>query len=238
MWLPTFGSANAFQKQASHLSQFDRINYFAPWIPSAPDLRLQPADGTYFVYGDTNPRTVRVVYDYAHNITFYEQGCCSTREFVAAYASPPPDAVANHDLATLVTFRGIHLAMSPGDVQRVYGPARLKPIPQRPGVLVLAYTAPCQFRNFFFINDRLVLIQFAAGCLKVEGMRLRSVANLDRQADGKHHCCTGLVLRRLCTTRLCATHHAPGEGGLVLSGLGHGDLVLRAPHNSRVRMPR
>jgi hypothetical protein len=86
--------------------------------------------------------------------------------------------VVDHDLSALHTVRGIRLGMSPGGVTLRYGANTLRRVPRAKDVYVLAYTtwppksqvtgivrSPCgQFQNFYFRNDRLVLIQLGNGC--------------------------------------------------------------------------
>ena len=136
-----------------------------------------PADGTRFVYGDAGPPRGRVVYDYAHGIAFYDDGCCSWREVVEGYASAPPTQVVNRDLRAMKTVRGVQLGMSVPDVVHIYGAAALRPVPHQPGVRVLEYsTRPSaselksgftvceQHQRFYFRDDRLVEIELGYGC--------------------------------------------------------------------------
>jgi len=177
-WLPLFVRSNDFWDAATHVSRRDGFVYLG-YRPRSDDfLGFQgPRDGTFFVYGNAGPPKGNVVYDYAHHIAFYKQGCCSWTDVVAAYSPPPPKRVVNRDLTALHTVRGIHLGMSPQQVQRVYGQARFTRVPGYPNVYVLAYTTwppsktvtivhmPCgQFENFFFKHGRLIMIQLGNGC--------------------------------------------------------------------------
>ncbi len=177
-WLPTFALSNAFWDDATRVSKRDAFAY-KDVRPTSSDLlgMSGPSDGTFFTYGNAGPPKGHVVYDYAHGITFYDQGCCGWRDVVEAYAAPPPKRVVNRDLRALKTLRGIALGMSAQEVRRTYGPASLKRVSAKDGVSVLSYTtwpprrqvtivkSPCgQFQNFYFKHDRLVLIQLGNGC--------------------------------------------------------------------------
>jgi hypothetical protein len=179
MWLPGIAFDSAFRNLATRIAERDAFVYEGtPQRRDAPPFDFQgPYDGTFFLYGDAGPPKGRVVYDYAHHIAFYEQGCCSWQEIAAGYASPPPKTVANRDLTNLVTVRGIRLGMSTEAVERVYGRAKLVPVPKRIRTYVLPYTTwppkqqvtvvrmPCgQFQNFYFRDNRLILIQIGNGC--------------------------------------------------------------------------
>jgi hypothetical protein len=161
-WLPAFANSSAFWDDAVHISQRDEFSYIG-------------ANGTSFVVG---PARGRVVYDYTHHIALYHVGCCAWGDVVLGYASLPPERVVNRDLTALHTVRGIRLGMSPGGVTLRYGANTLRRVPRAKDVYVLAYTtwppksqmigitrSPCgQFQNFYFRNDRLVLIQLGNGC--------------------------------------------------------------------------
>jgi hypothetical protein len=179
-WLPTFALANDFwsRNSATHITRSDGFSYEGQRAPTPGAEGLEGAkDGTFFVYGNAGPPKGQVVYDYAHHVAFYDQGCCSWHDSVAAYAPPPPKRVVNRDLTQLHTVRGVRLGMSPEQVQRIYGKATLRNVRGYNGVDVLPYTTfpprdqanaiytPCgQFENFFFQNDRLVLIQIGNWC--------------------------------------------------------------------------
>jgi hypothetical protein len=177
-WLPTFSKSSVFWDAATHVSVRDAFVYESE--PSEPSDRFGfegPADGTSFVYGFAGKPAGRVVYDYAHRIAFYEYGCCSGLDVVAAYAAPPPTTVGDRDLRALKTVRGIHLGMTSAEVTFIYGSATPQRVAYFPDVDVLPYTtwppskeetmihSPCgQFENFYFRDDRLVLIQLGNGC--------------------------------------------------------------------------
>jgi hypothetical protein len=175
-WLPGFAFSSVFRGDAKHITHTDGFVYAGKNAPSPDLLALRgPDDGTFFVYGDAGPPKGDVVYDYAHHIAFYDQGCCSWFESVAGYASPPPKRIVDRDLSTLRTERGIRLGMSPADVEAVYGANTLRALPKTPGISVLAYTAvlkmPSTIRaaceqddNFYFRDSRLVLIQVGNAC--------------------------------------------------------------------------
>jgi hypothetical protein len=131
--------------------------------------RPEPADGTFFVYGDAGPPKGNVVYDYRRHIAFYFQGCCSWQSTIAANAAPPPKRVANRDLSTLHTQHGIALGDSVENVLRIYGPAQLSGIPGHPALKMLSYVHMVnnmcgQFDNFAFRNNRLISIELLTGC--------------------------------------------------------------------------
>ncbi|HTZ55105.1 MAG TPA: hypothetical protein VMB20_08560 [Candidatus Acidoferrum sp.] len=177
-WLPGFGFSSDFWDVARRISQRDTFVYKGEHTAPAEVFGTTgPGDGTFFVYGDAGPPRGHVVYDYEHHITFYEQGCCSWQDVVLAYASPPPKPVVQRNLMGLHTERGIYLDMSMRQVTRIYGVSKLQPIAHQDNMYVLAYTTwpprkdvrvvrmPCgQFENFYFRNDRLVLIQLGNGC--------------------------------------------------------------------------
>jgi len=134
------------------------------------------------VYGDAGPTKGYVVYDPVHRIAFYEQGCCSWEDLVAAADTPaPPKPVVMRDLQNLTTMRGVRLGQTVRQVERIYGAATLLAVHGHPHVEFLAYTTwppyihaghypphwrdPCgQFENFYFRQGRLMLIQLSNGC--------------------------------------------------------------------------
>jgi hypothetical protein len=178
-WLPTFGFPSDDTSKDTRVTARDGFVYENE-KPSAPEyLGYQgPYNGTFFVHGNSGPPKGRLVYDYVHHIAFYQQGCCSWNEVVAAaHVAPPPKQVVSHDLTTLHTVRGIHLGMRSADVMRIYGSATLLPLSLHPGVKELAYTTwlpqkpgnpvtlPCgQDESFFFRHDTLILIRLGNGC--------------------------------------------------------------------------
>lgn len=120
----------------------------------------------------------RALYDRAHRIAFFHQGCCAWGEEVAAADAPaPPKSIVARNLLELSTVRGIRLWQTVAEVAKIYGGSTLIPVAGNPGVSVLPYTtwpprrsanhvrAPCgQFENFFFREHRLILIQLENGC--------------------------------------------------------------------------
>ncbi len=177
-WVPTFGESNAWWDHATHV---DRTDGFIDGFARQPSKELVgnfgPADGTPFVYGSAGPPKGRAVYDLTHRIAFFDQGCCSWHDVVAAAEVPaPPKRVTTRDLRAIRTIRGIRLWQTKAEVTRIYGAATSQTVAGHRGVTVLAYTTwrprnevksvpPCgQFENFFFRRDRLVLIQLGDGC--------------------------------------------------------------------------
>lgn len=161
-WLPSFGYPSDFWDGATRITQRDTFS--------------RAHAGTLAVFSNSLQKAY-VTYDRAHHLAFYRTGCCSWGETVLAYASPPPKTVVDGDLSGLKTARGIRLGMSPADVMGVYGNAKAQIVPQHAGVSVLAYTtwpprnqlskthSECgQFQNFYFQDNRLVLIQLGNGC--------------------------------------------------------------------------
>jgi hypothetical protein len=180
-WLPSYGVAPEawWHGQATHIDQRDGFAYEneKPWRPDA--LGFQgPDDGTFFVYGEAGPPKGHVVYDPAHRIAFYDQGCCSWHDVVvAADVAPPPKRVVTRDLSDIHTVRGIRLGVTPTAVMQVYGKAKLLPVTGHADVQLLAYTTwapmksqaalrgPCgQLENFVFRQNRLIFIQLGNGC--------------------------------------------------------------------------
>jgi len=179
-WLPSYARSNdAWQRRAAtHISRRDRFVYEGE-RPKTPQLFgfQGPEDGTFFVYGNAGPPRGHVVYDYAHRLTFYDQGCCSWHDVVAAADVPsPPKGVVARNLISLHTIRGIRLGQTPSQVMHIYGKSALLAVPGYSKVRMLAYTTwppartlttihTCgQFENFFFHRDRLMLIQLGNGC--------------------------------------------------------------------------
>jgi hypothetical protein len=176
-WLPNLGSSNTWWDRATRVDQRDRFTdkeQIARW-PLGDD---GPRDGTFFVFGTAGPPKGKAVYDSLHRIAFYEVGCCSWRDVVAAAGVPPPPMhVASRDLRRLSTLRGVRLGESVADVVKIYGNADPLPVPGHPDVRLLAYTtwptrramlhttAQCgQEQQFFFRDGRLVLIRLGSGC--------------------------------------------------------------------------
>lgn len=171
-WLPTYGDSN-------NPWQEGRVHY----IHQSDAFRMHANRGTFFVYGKAGPPRGHAVYDSAHRIAFYEQGCCSWHDVVAAAdVGPPPTSVISRDLTRLRTIRGVHLGMSPAGVMSIYGRGKMRDVIAHLGITILAYTTwppaagvvrrpvavisgSCgQFENFYFRAKRLVLIQLGNAC--------------------------------------------------------------------------
>jgi hypothetical protein len=176
-WLPSFGAGfgSDWSARATHVNQRDQFVYEGERDDHSSVLHsIGPRDGTPFVFGTAGPPRGTVVYDPTHHIAFFDVGCCSWREFVAAAGTPaPPKSVAKRDLRNLVTVRGARLWMTANEIRGIYGNAAFNPVPGRKDVSVLSYEAvlpfppftPCvQDQNFFFRADRLILIQLVNGC--------------------------------------------------------------------------
>ncbi len=178
-WLPSYGDSNNpwLEGHAAFIHRRDGFAYEGRALGLDGRFGEAPRDGTFFVYGNAGPPKGYVVYDPAHRIAFYGQGCCSWFDLVAAAnVPPPPKPVVRRDLSALRTVRGVRLGMSPSDVMSVYGRARFTPLRTHRRMHLLAYTtwppattlathASCeQFENFYFRGGRLVLIQLGNGC--------------------------------------------------------------------------
>jgi hypothetical protein len=133
-----------------------------------------PRDGTFFVYGTAGPPNGHVVYDPAHHLAFYREGCCSWADAVAA-ADAPPKTVVARDLRTLSTMRGVRLWQTEARVMSIYGKSTPLPVTGHPELSLLAYTSSQRFdayhqarctqdENFFFRDDRLILIALLNAC--------------------------------------------------------------------------
>jgi hypothetical protein len=174
-WLPKFGYGEDALSHAKRTDTNDAFVYKSehPWLSSHfLDFR-GPADGTRFVYGQAGPPRGLVVYDRAHRIAYYGQGCCSwTESIAAANVSAPPRYVKASNLQNLATLRGVRLGQTQAQIQKIYGQATPRPVPGQPGIAVLAYTAlqpsnvaECaQVQNFFLRSNHLILIQLENAC--------------------------------------------------------------------------
>ena len=178
-WLPSFGDGDKPWRrgEATHIDQRDGFVYEGKVLVKGYFGFLGPTDGTRFVYGNAGPPRGHIVYDPTHHIAFFEQGCCSWDEVVAAIGvAPPPKQVVSRDLSNLHTARGIRFGATSADVIRVYGRSKLLSVATHPGLQMLAYTTWAPFRsrtsyskcgqmeNFIFRGDRVVFIQFENGC--------------------------------------------------------------------------
>ena len=171
-WLPEFGDSETWWDVATRVDRRDEFVYNREGPGGGP------ADGTRFVHGSAGPSGGQAVYDRVHAIAFYEQGCCSWNDVVAAAGVPaPPKDVPARNLLGLSTVRGVRLWLTEAEVMKIYGRATLEPVAGHPGVSVLPYTtwpprksiasvhSPCgQFENFFFRANRVILIQLGNGC--------------------------------------------------------------------------
>lgn len=180
-WLPTFGeAADPWRRdQATRITRRDGFVYENEKPRTADFLGFNgPSDGTFFVYGSAGPPKGHVVYDARHHIAFYQQGCCGGSDVVAAAGvSAPPKRLVDKDLTNLHTVRGVRLGMHAIDVMKIYGPSALIDVTGHSDLKMLAYTTwppsktivmvhgPCgQFQDFYFKQDRLILIQLGNGC--------------------------------------------------------------------------
>ncbi|MDQ2865967.1 MAG: hypothetical protein M3R51_07045 [Candidatus Eremiobacteraeota bacterium] len=179
-WLPTLGYPGTWWERglAAHITRRDGFLYEGERPTAAQFLGYQgPKDGTFFVYGNAGPPKGHAVYDPVHRIAFYQQGCCSWNDVVAATnVTAPPKPVVKRDLHDLVTVRGIRLGQTMPEVMRIYGKSTPIPISAHLDVHVLPYTTwrpiqtlhsidSCgQFQNFFFRKNRLIMIQLGNGC--------------------------------------------------------------------------
>lgn len=163
-WLPQYATPDTFWDGATHITQRD-------------GFAMSTNSGTLVVF-TIDLQRAHVTYDTARRIVFYETGCCSWDEIVLAYQSTlPPKPLVNRDLSTLKTTRGVQLGMTSAAVIGIYGAAKLQFVKGHGRVSVLAYTtwpprnklskthSECgQFQNFYFRENRLILIQLGNGC--------------------------------------------------------------------------
>ena len=178
-WLPGF----AYGADPEHAKRTDKNDAFVykserPWLSSGFLSFRGPADGTSFVYGTAGPPRGLAVYDRAHRIAYYGQGCCAWTEAVAAADVPaPPKYVKASNLENLSTRRGIRLGQTEAQIWKIYGRTIRKPVRGHPGVGVLSYRASqpstgqaeknpnCeQLQNFFLRGNRLILIRLENAC--------------------------------------------------------------------------
>jgi hypothetical protein len=132
---------------------------------------------TPYVFGTAEPMKGNLVYDRAHAVVFYSRGCCAWRGFaLAAGVKPPPKTVASADLGDVRTMRGVTLGMTPAQVERIYGPAKMHPVKGNRDLSALSYTtmkgtptngqgeACGQFQSFAFRSAKVVSIELLTGC--------------------------------------------------------------------------
>ena len=178
-WLPSFGFRDPSTDRAKLIGERDDFSYGSAPASSKSLLNSHGSlEGTFFVYGTAGPPKGRALYDRAHRIVFYEQGCCTWDEQVAAADTPaPPKFVKARDLRNLSTVRGIRLGQTQSTVTKIYGRKKSIPVAGHPGIDLLAYTTwsadlagaraltGCpQTQDFFFRNNRLILIRIANVC--------------------------------------------------------------------------
>jgi hypothetical protein len=130
--------------------------------------------GTLFVYGLAGPPKGRLVYDPAHHIAYFDEGCCSWHHVViAADAAPPPKVVAERSLSGLHTMRGLRLGDSPAAVRAVFGSAPLHAtsisgqtdlLYQRLLVEPKPYSSCFENDTFLFRRGKLAAMEFLASC--------------------------------------------------------------------------
>jgi len=130
--------------------------------------------GTRLVYGLAGPPKVRIVYDPAHRIAYFDEGCCSWHRVVfASDAAPPPKSVAERSLEGVHTLHGLRLGDSPHDVFAVFGeaPQRSGTVPgqttivyQRAIVEPKPYSSCVEYDTFIFRKERLRAMEFNASC--------------------------------------------------------------------------
>lgn len=179
-WLPRALNVDYqwLDQHARHINRLDHFVYEKQRQRSSGPLAGEgPEDGTFFVYGNAGPPKGHAIYDYAHHIAFYEEGCCAWHDVVAAADAPaPPKGIVARDLRNLRTLRGIRLGMTHAEVMHIYGRTIQRPAKGRARSTLLAYTTPIEFRsggysntcgqwqNFVFRADRLVWIQLSNAC--------------------------------------------------------------------------
>ncbi len=139
--------------------------------------RSEPTDGTFVVFGQAGPEKGNAVYDRSNGIVFFNVGCCTWYDVVAAAgAEPPPKSLVARNLAALTTRRGIRLGQTVGDVRRIYGPSPLRSAANQKAFRILSYAstrkdnfsltaASCLMTyDFYFKRGRLAMIDFGEGC--------------------------------------------------------------------------
>ncbi|MDQ6780458.1 MAG: hypothetical protein M3Z37_04805 [Candidatus Eremiobacteraeota bacterium] len=178
-WLPSLGDPDNWWWHGKATRIHDRDGFrYGDESASRQIFGLTLKQGTFFVREAPGPPKGRVIYDAAHRIALYEEGCCTAYKSVAADHVPlPPRKIVDRDLSQLKTVRGLQLGDSMERVLKVYGPSRALKLSANPGLVILAYTtwppfgvesilkAPCgQVENFAFRHERLVYIEFGDGC--------------------------------------------------------------------------
>lgn len=186
-WLPRVGQGfEPFNRhQAAWSKQYDYLicgngpvtvaTPFANFdyaVKGCPVLKI----GSAFASGGPEPQRGRAVYDSAHKLVLYQEGCCAWKNAVLASGiAPPPISVRAADLRTVRTMRGITLGMTQARVIAIYGRATPHPVAGEPSLSMLSYTtmhgnpasnenACGQFQNFAFRNGKLAYLELLAGC--------------------------------------------------------------------------
>ncbi len=177
-WLPEMGgwySSTPDDRAAKRVAFTDAFIYEGrkpTWSTSPYPQWISgfPKDGTFFVYGIAGPPKGHLVYDYAHRIAFYNQGCCGWSEVVAATGvSNPPKRVVSRDLTSLRTVRGVQLGQTIAEVLRLYDGGTPMSISGQPSMRKLFYghmfDKNCgQSQVFIFKNGRLIYIALIDSC--------------------------------------------------------------------------
>jgi hypothetical protein len=186
-WLPRVG--NGFDPSSHGQAAWSReYDYFlcsgSPVASATPFANFDYAlrgcgalkSGTYFTHGSTEPIKAHVLYDAAHKLVLYQEGCCAWRTTVLASGiGSPPASVHGADLSDVRTARRVSLGMTQRQVIEIYGASKPHAVGGDAGVTMLSYTtmhgnpsstenACGQFQNFAFRNGKLFYIELLAGC--------------------------------------------------------------------------
>ncbi len=149
-WLPVLID-NSDKQGLGQVRIVDFTDSFAYEGPAKPvrywgDIGGYPQDGTGIIYSRAVVKA-DAVYDYAHHIAYYDQGCCDWRDVVlAGDVAPPPLRVVNRNLQSLSTGRGVHLGDELSQVRAAYGAAALHAVPHYPDLRMLSYYPSVQPR--------------------------------------------------------------------------------------------
>lgn len=133
-----------------------------------------PIFGTFFVYGKAGPTKGTAVYDPAHRIVYYAEGCCTWHHVVvASEVGPPPKPLAARSLSKLRSSLGIKLGDPPSRIRVTYGPASFHSVSGSSTEQVLRYVHPLDVRRdptcddmttFLFDRGRLIGMDFRREC--------------------------------------------------------------------------
>lgn len=178
--LATMLVAVPFATRAAMMPWKDANPVLWRWMPHGEDLFAPWRRGltSYAPLGFAEmfavPAKRPILYDPAHRIVLYYEGCCAYQMTVlAAVAGPPPTTtIPFAPLGAVRTARGIGLGATPAAVREQYGPARLHRSTTAPALRVLSYFrdrhvpgASCGwFENFVFRAGRLAEIQAGYAC--------------------------------------------------------------------------